>query len=495
MPDRVPIVRGARLAVHHVGPRASLRTGEWFDVIALPRRRVALAVGTVGGLGSAAAEAAAASTLRAVLADCLLAGGGVADALDRLDTAAVRTARAARLHRRAGLLDTATGVVEQARCGHLPVLLCGPGTTGSIDGLLADGAGGPLGVGARPPTVRRDVLQPGGLLVLHTGGPDSDSAPVTAWLRSLARGARALWPPAVRHDLRVPPGGAAADPADSPAAVDVFSARLLDRVGGAATAPGLTVVVATRPTRPPDDFRVEVPALATELAPLRAALTGWLEELGATAETVTAVPLVVSELVSNTVEHAYPPDRPGRVSVSAVVDSRVGLLVTVADDGNWAGGRLRPGYGLAVVRELSDTMRVDTRIGPSGTRVEVTFELGHPPVVHPSGSRARLRPAVSGALELVERPGEPPVVLVHGPLDLPVVDELRSTLLHSSGGGTRAIVLDLGDATGVAGAGVRLLYELGRFIDPPLRVLAPAGSVAHGVLALAGLDHLLVERG
>jgi len=171
----------------------------------------------------------------------------------------------------------------------------------------------------------------------------------------------------------------------------------------------------------------------------------------------------------------------------------------VADDGNWAGGRLRPGYGLAVVRELSETMRVDTETdtgtGAHGTRVEVTFELGHPTVVHPSGSRARLRPAVSGALELVERPGETPVVHVHGPLDLPVVDELRSTLLHSSGGGTRAIVLDLGDATGVAGAGVRLLYELGRFIDPPLRVLAPAGSVAHGVLALAGLDHLLVQQG
>ena len=47
----------------------------------------------------------------------------------------------------------------------------------------------------------------------------------------------------------------------------------------------------------------------------------------------------------------------------------------------------------------------------------------------------------------------------------------------------------------LAGAGVRLLYELGRFADPPPQVLAAPGSAAHGVLTLAGLGHLLVEPG
>uniref|UniRef100_UPI001BDC4EA6 ATP-binding protein n=1 Tax=Pseudonocardia lacus TaxID=2835865 RepID=UPI001BDC4EA6 len=294
------------------------------------------------------------------------------------------------------------------------------------------------------------------------------------------------WPPATGPGAR-----SANDPADSPAAVDVFAARLLDRLGGTDAAPGLTLLAVSRPVVWTGDFHVEVPAVATELAPLRAALTGWLEELGATAETVTAVPLVVSELVSNAVEHAYPPDRPGRVAVGAVVDGQSGLLVTVTDRGTWAAERPRPGYGLAVARELSETMRVAT--GDDGTRVEATFALCHPTVAHPAGSRAGLRPAVSAAFEVQEPPGGPPVVRVHGPLDLPVVDELRSALLHSSGGGTRAVVLDLTGTTGIAGSGVRLLYELGRFTDPPLRVRAPVGSVAHGVLTVAGLGHLLVD--
>ncbi|MCO1653994.1 ATP-binding protein [Pseudonocardia humida] len=488
MPDRVPVMRGVRMAAHHIEAPAAVRSGEWFDVIALPGGRVALAVGTVGRQ-EPAVEATAAGALRAVLADCLLGGGGVADAIDRLDAAATRTPALHGATVALALMDTDDGAIEHARCGHLPVVLRGPGATGSREGLPDDGAGGPLGVGAPRPTVRRDVLQPGGLLLLHTGRPHGDSTPVTEWLGSLARGAGELWPPAVRRDARE-----LGDPADSPAAVDVFAARLLDRVGGANAAPGLTLLAVTRPVRESADFRVEVPAVATELAPLRAALTGWLEELGTTAETVTAVPLVVSELASNTIEHAYRPDRPGRVSVSAAVDGPAGLLVTVADDGNWAGGRLRPGYGLAVARELSDTMRVDTDTD-SGTRVEVSFAISRPTVVHPSGPRARLRPAVSGAFEVVERPDEPPVVRVHGPLDLSVVDELRSTLLHASGGGARAVVLDVTATTGIAGAGVRLLYELGRFADPPLRVLAPAGSAAHGVLTVAGLGHLLVERG
>jgi hypothetical protein len=68
-------------------------------------------------------------------------------------------------------------------------------------------------------------------------------------------------------------------------------------------------------------------------------------------------------------------------------------------------------------------------------------------------------------------------------------------LLYTSGGGTRPVVLDLTDATGVAAAGVRLLYELSRFGDPPPRVIAPVGSTAHDVLTLAGLGRLLAGPG
>lgn len=481
MPHRIPILPGTRLAAHHVG--APTGTGEWFDVVPLPQGRVALAVGTIGRQPSDAAEAAAASTLRAVLADCLLAGGSLVDALGRLDATAARTPELRGATAAVAILDIATGTVERARCGHLPAVLCGPGTTGSLEGLLNDGAGGPLGVHARRPTTRTDQLQPGGVLLLHTGGPGGAPSPVTAWLRTLGRRAEELWPP-------TGPGEDPDGDVDSPTTADVFSARLVDRLGGPDAVPGLTLLTATRPERPMTDLRLEVTAAATELAGLRAALTDWLAELGATAQTTTAVPMVVSELVSNVIEHAYPDGEPGPVRVRAAVDGSAGLLVSVVDEGRWTTGPRRPGYGLAVAHELSEGLAVHP--SEAGTRVEARFALDRPVIAHPFG-RARLRPAVPGAFEVSEPDDGTAVVTVRGPVDLPVVDDLRSVLLHASGGGTRPLVLDLTAATGVAAAGVRLLYEVSRFSDPPPRVVAPAGSAAHGVLTLAGLGRLLVS--
>ncbi len=483
MPEQVPVVRGVRLAAHHVSAPPGVGAGEWFDVVALPAGRVALAVGSVGRQASPAAEVAAVSTLRAVLQDCLLAGGGLAEAVRRLDAVAGRFAGVRGATVAVVVLDPATGRFEHARCGHQPALVCGPRPARVVDG----DPGGPLGVGAHCPVPRSDVLDRDDLLLLHTGGPVEGHRPVDRWLGSLADDVGRLWPPEAVAGR--------AGPADSSTALDVFCVRLVDRTGsadGPSTAPGLTVLAAARPAPDDADLRLEVPAVPVELGPLRAALTGWLEDLGATAEAVTAVPLVVSELVSNTIEHAYPPDVPGTVRVHAGLDGSAGLRIEVADDGRWAEAGREPGYGLAVARELSQRMTVQT--GDTGTRVEVAFALGHPTVVRRGGTRGWLRPADPGAFEVAGPASGPPVVTVHGPVDLPIVDELRSALLHASGGGTRPVVLDLAACTGVTAAGVRLLYELDRFADPSLRVLAPAGSVAHDVLSLAGLARLLVDR-
>lgn len=474
MPERVPVLRTVRLAAHHVETPAGVGCGEWFEVLALGHHRVALAAGTVGRQASVAAEAAAASTLRAVLTDCLLAGGSVLEAVERLDEAATRSPGLHGATVTLAVLDTDTGQVEQARCGHLPALPLGP-DTGDRPGPLDDEVGGPLGLGAKRPTLRTDHLHPDGLLLLHTGGPDARSTPVDEWLRSLTGTASALWPPA--------------EVADSPSAPDVFCARLVDRLNGRSTLPGLTLVAAARNRRPHPDLAVEVPAAATELAPLRTTLTDWLDRLGVTADALTAVPLVVSELASNVAEHAYPAGEPGAVRVAATVDGPAGLLVSVSDDGRWVEGRRRrPGYGLAVARELAEDLVV--QLSEHGTRVEARFPLGRPTVAHRLG-RAPLGAAVPGAFEVVEGVDGVPAVRVRGPVDLPVVDDLRSVLLQASGGGTRPLTLDLTGATGLAAAGVRLLYELSRYSDPLPRVVAPVGGVVHGVLTLAGLGLLL----
>jgi anti-sigma regulatory factor (Ser/Thr protein kinase) len=483
MPGRVPILGTARLAAHHVETPSAVGSGEWFDVLALGPTRVALAAGTVGRQPSAAAEAAAASTLRAVLTECLLAGGTVPEALRRLDEAAARSTALHGATAALAVLDTETGEVCHARCGHLPALQLGPGTPGWPQGPIDDEAGGPLGLGAKPPTLRTDRLPPGGLLLLHAGGADTRSTPVDGWLRSLVEAATELWPPG--------------EVADSPSAPDVFCARLVDRLGGRSALPGLTLVAVARNRVSHPDLAVEVPAVATELAPLRTTLTDWLDRLGVTADALTAVPLVVSELASNVAEHAYPAGTTGPVRVTAAVDGPGGLRVSVADDGRWVDDRReRAGYGLAVARELAERLDVHPSVPSAaqstgtGTRVDARFALDRPTVGHRLG-RAPLGAAVPGAFEVVEAAGGVPVVRVHGPVDLPVVDDLRSVLLQASGGGTRPLTVDLTGATGLAAAGVRLLYELSRYSEPLPRVIAPPGSVVHGVLTLAGLGSLL----
>jgi anti-sigma regulatory factor (Ser/Thr protein kinase)/anti-anti-sigma regulatory factor len=312
--------------------------------------------------------------------------------------------------------------------------------------------------------------------MLHAGGVAAGAAPVD-WQGALMGAVDELWSPA----------------GDAPGALDELADRLIEWTGGRAPVPGLTLLLATRSRRPHDDLRLDVPAVATELAGLRTALTGWLERLGAGAWARTAVPLVVSELASNAVEHAYPADRPGRVRVEALLAGRDGLLVTVDDDGRWAPPRPRPGYGLVLARDLSDDMRVDP--SDAGTRVCARFALSRPAVAHSSGGRTRPHPAVAAELEVTEPAGGPSVVAVRGRVDRPVLAELRSALLRASRGGTRPVVLDLTAATAVAAAGVRLLYELDRSAEPPIRVRAPASSVAHDVLSLAGLDRLLDHPG
>ncbi|PPK65243.1 histidine kinase-like protein [Actinokineospora auranticolor] len=92
--------------------------------------------------------------------------------------------------------------------------------------------------------------------------------------------------------------------------------------------------------------------------------------------------LGVSEAVTNSVEHAYPPDAPGVVTVRADVRDRV-VRVSVSDRGHWraadrprtATDRFR-GRGLRILRALASHLRVDhgTNASP-GTTVEADFPL------------------------------------------------------------------------------------------------------------------------
>lgn len=89
---------GARLAGRYlVAAQDQPAGGDWFDAIPLPEGTVALVAGDVVGHGVTAS--AAMGQLRAVLADRLADGAGLAQALGAVDRMATRTpsARAATL--------------------------------------------------------------------------------------------------------------------------------------------------------------------------------------------------------------------------------------------------------------------------------------------------------------------------------------------------------------------------------------------------------------
>lgn len=476
VPATVPILPGARLAAHWVPATLTTAAGDWFDVVPLAAGRVALATGDVVGRGDACAAGVA--TLRALLKDALLAGLPLADVLARVDRSAARSELTRGAAMTVAVVDPATGGVEHARCAHPPPLVCG--TRGAVAELLTGDAGGPLGVGAPLPLPALARLDPGAALLLYTDSLlERDGQSVAARLPQLTRVGAGCWPPAEP------------DPA---AGLDGLCARIVAQLCGPGPRDDVALLGLTRTVDATEALHLDVLARAPELRVLRERFTGWLEGLGATVESTTALPLAVSELVSNCIEHAYPPARPGPVRVDATLGA-AGLTISVSDDGQWRppGERRRRSahYGLAVVRELCDSVVVTP--GPQGTAVTVTYALGHPTVVHGRAARSQLG-AVPDPVEFSVDTARslPPVLTVRGPVDLPTVDELRTALLHATAGGTSPAVLDLSLATTFASVGVRLLHELERFADPPLRIVAPQGSVARSVLTMTGLGHLVV---
>jgi two-component sensor histidine kinase len=98
----------------------------------------------------------------------------------------------------------------------------------------------------------------------------------------------------------------------------------------------------------------------------------------------TALVLVLTELVQNAIEHAFPDERSGTVSVEAV-RSRGELTVTIIDDGiglpeDFTSER-SDRLGMQIVRtlvstELNGTVEFRRHPEPGGTDAVLTMPLG-----------------------------------------------------------------------------------------------------------------------
>ncbi|MGH3874815.1 MAG: ATP-binding protein [Pseudonocardiaceae bacterium] len=120
----------------------------------------------------------------------------------------------------------------------------------------------------------------------------------------------------------------------------------------------------------------DVPAVADQLPRIRHMLTAWAQQVGLSADDVSAVVLATYEAMANVVSHAYP-HRQGTFDVHAVYSrGRRYVKITVVDRGCW-----RPptnpvpphGMGLQLIHGLAVDAVVDP--GVHGTTVRLGWPI------------------------------------------------------------------------------------------------------------------------
>ena len=132
------------------------------------------------------------------------------------------------------------------------------------------------------------------------------------------------------------------------------------------------------------------PARPDSIPRARAVLGAFAAQAGASEEQQERVRLVVSEAVTNVVQHAYE-GLPGQIHVTAAVDPRE-LLIMVADDGRGLsanGGSPGLGFGLAWMAQFSDGMTLRARSG-GGVEVRLRFDLSSAGASDAHGSDAEV---------------------------------------------------------------------------------------------------------
>ena len=122
-------------------------------------------------------------------------------------------------------------------------------------------------------------------------------------------------------------------------------------------------------------LRIESEAAAEQLANIRHRLAGWLRAANIPDALAADIVLVVNEACTNCVEHAYRGHSAGTMLLE-VKATEGEVRARVTDSGSWKTPAADPGnsgWGLVLMREISDTMELDNT--PTGTTVDITFRV------------------------------------------------------------------------------------------------------------------------
>lgn len=124
----------------------------------------------------------------------------------------------------------------------------------------------------------------------------------------------------------------------------------------------------------PQPLHLDLPADAESLAVVRERVASWLMSLGAPADQVGDIVLVVNEACSNSIEHAYIGGGARTIRISADIESQF-ICIAIEDFGKWKTDTSKTdasrGRGLALMRAMSARVGLHTSTG--GTRVSLSF--------------------------------------------------------------------------------------------------------------------------
>lgn len=489
LPTALPVLPQLRIAARYlVAGHEQSAGGDWFDAVPLAGGGVALVVGDVVGHGVAAS--AAMGQLRAVLGELLVAEPDLGRVLARADAFAARTPALQAATLTLAVFDQAADELRYATCGHPPPLVVGAdGTTR----YLAVTGTGPLGTGSTP-VLARATLAPGELLLLYSDG--LIERPNKSIEEGLAELAKVAADAAANRTLSV----AAPTAAER---VCELTVELLTRTG---YADDVTTLAAERLAEPVPALELELPSERASLTVARGAFSDWLIRVGATAEDAEALHLAMVEVVTNAIEHAYPPGEPGIVELTAALRDDGTVECRIADHGTWRppdSGDADRGHGLMVAGHVVDSMVVSHPASPGarspgvrGTVVVLRLRLRRPAVLasghHSARAAAHTDEPPFTVAASIEASGAARA-LVAGPVDIVTADQLSRRLLSVSRGGTVPLTADLTAVTQLASAGVRALYLVRKQLmahQQALTLITAPGSSTHAVLDLVRLAHV-----
>jgi serine phosphatase RsbU (regulator of sigma subunit)/anti-sigma regulatory factor (Ser/Thr protein kinase)/anti-anti-sigma regulatory factor len=485
LPPALPVLPRAQIAARYLAAgQEQAAGGDWFDAVPLADGTVALVVGDVVGHGIAAS--AAMGQLRSVLDELLTAEPDLHTVLARAEVFTAQRPALQAATMAMAVLDPLEGTLRYATCGHPPPLIIG--TDGTSRYLPGTGTG-PLGTGSTP-ILASATLQPGELVLLYSDGLiERPGRTVAGCMAELAR---------VAADAAsgVLASGAAPTPADR---VCELTVELLARTG---YADDVTTLAAQRLAEPVPPLYLELPVKVTSVTTARRAFGAWLDQVDAAAEDGGDLQLAIAEIVTNAIEHAYPPGHSGQIEFRAVLCDDGNLECQITDRGSWRvpdPAAIDRGHGLMVAGQVVDHLQVShlpqasTPPGTGGTVVTLRHRLCRPAIIASGiGTPTAAHHSAPPFTVDIGADGASPRVRAAGPVDISTAGQFARRLLAASAGGTLPLTVDLTNVTNLASAGIRALYrvreQLAAHRQDLTLITVPGSSVAL-ILKLAHLPY------